>query len=99
MGAHAAQVGHSHPCYMYHQMCEGQATLKEVLEQLGVFLAVVVLSALVYVCYAYAPRITRAVSPSTVHGIVRVIAFILLCIGVQIAWNGMSALLGTVVRH
>jgi hypothetical protein len=35
MGAHAVQVGHSHPCYMYHQMCEGQATLKEVLEQRG----------------------------------------------------------------
>ena len=29
------QAGHSHPCYMYHQMCEGQATLKEVLEQSG----------------------------------------------------------------
>ena len=29
------QVGHQHPCYMYHQMCEGQATLKEVLEQSG----------------------------------------------------------------
>lgn len=29
------QAGHSHPCYMYHQMCEGQATLKEVLELSG----------------------------------------------------------------
>ena len=29
------QAGHSHPCYMYHQMCEGQATLKEVLEASG----------------------------------------------------------------
>ncbi len=60
---------------------------------LGLFLAVVVLSVLVYVCYAYAPKIAQAVSPSTAHGILRVIAFILLCIGVQIAWNGLEALL------
>ena len=30
-----AQSGHHHPCYLYHQMCEGQATLKEVLEKRG----------------------------------------------------------------
>ncbi|CAL5229598.1 g12956 [Coccomyxa viridis] len=29
------EAGHTHPCYMYHQMCEGQATLKEVLELSG----------------------------------------------------------------
>ena len=64
-----------------------------VLARVGLMLAVVLLSALVYVCYAYAPQITRAISPSTVHGILRVIAFILLCIGVQIAWNGLEALI------
>ncbi|HEX4068386.1 MAG TPA: MarC family protein [Acidobacteriaceae bacterium] len=70
---------------------------KEVLGHVGVFLAVVVLSALVYVCYGYAPKITKAISPSTAHGILRVVAFILLCIGVQIAWNGLSVLLKSVV--
>jgi len=68
----------------------------QVLGHVGVFAAVLVLSALVYVCYGYAPRITKAVSPSTAHGILRVVAFILLCIGVQIAWNGLSVLLGSV---
>ena len=71
---------------------------KDFLAHLGVFLAVVVLSVLVYFCYAYAPKITKAVSPSTAHGILRVVAFILLCIGVQIAWNGLSALLAQIVR-
>jgi small neutral amino acid transporter SnatA (MarC family) len=33
----------------------------------------------------------------TAHGILRVIAFILLCIGIQIVWNGLSALLATVI--
>jgi multiple antibiotic resistance protein len=64
----------------------------------GVFLAVVVLSLICYFCYAYAPKITRIIPPSTAHGILRVIAFILLCIGVQIAWNGLSALLTTVIK-
>jgi multiple antibiotic resistance protein len=69
---------------------------RNILGHLGVLLAVVVLSALVYVCYAHAPKITRAISPSTAHGILRVVAFILLCIGVQIAWNGLSSLLATI---
>ena len=68
------------------------------LARAGLLLAAVVLGGLVYLCYAYAPQITRAISPSTVHGILRVIAFILLCIGVQIAWNGLSPLLATVLH-
>jgi len=70
-----------------------------VIGHLGLFLAVVVLSGLVYLCFANAPRITKAISPSTAHGILRVVAFILLCIGVQIAWNGLSVLLGTLLKH
>ena len=56
------------------------------------------LSGSVYLCYAYAPRITHAVSPTTVHGILRVVAFILFCIGVQIAWNGLSGLLTPLLK-
>lgn len=70
----------------------------EVLGHVGLFVAVLVLSALVYVCYANAPRITKAIAPSTAHGILRVMAFILLCIGVQIAWNGVSVLLKGVMK-
>ncbi len=45
------------------------------------------------------PAHRQRISPSTAHGILRVMAFILLCIGVQIAWNGLSALLATVIKH
>ena len=69
------------------------------MSHLGLFLAVLLLSALVFVCYAYAPRITKAISPATAHGILRVVAFILLCIGVQIAWNGFSVLLASVLKR
>jgi multiple antibiotic resistance protein len=71
---------------------------RNVLGHVGVFLAIVVLSVLVYFCYAYAPKLTKVIPPSTAHGILRVIAFILLCIGVQIAWNGLSVLLGGILR-
>ncbi len=73
--------------------------IRNILGHVGVFLAVVVISILCYFCYAYAPKITKAIPPSTAHGILRVVAFILVCIGAQIAWNGLSALLATVVRH
>jgi multiple antibiotic resistance protein len=75
----------------------GRTVTDHVLSHLGVFLAVVVLSVIVYFCYAYAPKVTSKISASTAHGILRVIAFILLCIGVQIAWNGLSALLKTLL--
>lgn len=68
-------------------------TTQDIVEHLGLFVAVLLLSVLVYLCYGYAPRIKAAVAPSTVHGILRIVAFILICIGVQIAWNGFSVLL------
>src|SRR5271154_6410136 len=70
-----------------------------VLAHIGLFIAAVVLSGSIYLCYAYAPRITRAISPPTAHGILRVVAFILLCIGVQIAWNGLDGLLKPLLQH
>ena len=71
---------------------------RDVLAHAGVFFAVIVLSVLVYFCYAYAPKITKVISPSTAHGILRVVAFILLCIGVQIAWNGLAVLISSVLK-
>jgi multiple antibiotic resistance protein len=76
-----------------------KAISKTALSHVGLLLAVIVLSALIYVCYAYAPQITSKISPSTAHGILRVVAFILLCIGVQIAWNGANTLISTVLQH
>lgn len=70
----------------------------DIAAHVGVFIAVVVISLLVYFCYAYAPTITRVIPPSTAHGILRVVAFILVCIGVQIAWNGLAYLLANLIR-
>ena len=61
---------------------------------LGILAGMSLMCLAVFVAYAYAPKITARISPATAHGILRVIAFVLLCIGVQIAWNGLSALNG-----
>ena len=70
----------------------GADLVGSLLAHVGIFLAVVVLSFGVFLCYRYAIRITQKIAPETVHGILRVIAFILLCIGVQIAWKGVETL-------
>jgi len=55
-------------------------------------------SASQFILLCLPPRLTRAIPASTAHGMLRVVAFILLCIGVQIAWNGLSDLLATVLH-
>ena len=74
-----------------------RASSENVMSHLGISLAVVALSLTVFVCYRYAPKITERISPHTSHGILRIIAFVLLCIGVQITWNGVEALIKTVM--
>jgi multiple antibiotic resistance protein len=70
-----------------------KGTLVEaIFAHLGVLFGMALMCLAVFVCYAFAPKITQKISPSTAHGILRVIAFILLCIGVQIAWNGYHTL-------
>jgi multiple antibiotic resistance protein len=69
-----------------------------VFAHVGLFLSALVLSGMVYLCYAYAPRLSRSISPATAHGIIRVVAFILFCIGVQITWNGASDLIKSVIH-
>ena len=49
----------------------------------------------VYLCYAYADRIMRKLGPTGTSVVMRLTAFILLCIGVQILWNGVHALVAS----
>jgi len=52
--------------------------LDEAMTHLGIFLAVLVLSLIVFVSYGYAPKITAHISAQTAHGLLRVISFGLL---------------------
>jgi len=49
----------------------------------------------IYVCYGYSARLAAAVGPSGMNVILRLSSFLLVCIGVQILWNGVSALVKT----
>ena len=67
--------------------------VSSVLGHLGMALAIVALGVTLWLCYTYAPRITQKIAPATIHGILRIVAFVLLCIGVQIALNGLEAIM------
>lgn len=64
----------------------------------AIFIAATLLAVLVYYCYAYAPRLSKLIPQNAADGIQRLVSFILLCIGVQIAWGGVDALLGTLTN-
>jgi multiple antibiotic resistance protein len=56
-------------------------------------IGVSLVAATVFVAYRYADRVSRVLGETGMSVLLRLSAFILLCIGVQIVWNGASALL------
>ena len=51
------------------------------------------LAGTVYICYAFSGRLAQLIGQAGMNVIVRLSAFLLVCIGVQIVWNGVSVLL------
>jgi multiple antibiotic resistance protein len=51
----------------------------------------------IYLSYRFAERIARALGETVMNVVIRLSSFILVCIGVQILWNGLSALLRSVL--
>jgi len=58
---------------------------------IAALLGMAILCGLILVCYAGAARIERMLGRSGTQVVVRLSAFILLAIGVQILWNGLAA--------
>src|SRR5262245_2216473 len=54
---------------------------------------VLTMCGLVYVMYRYSDWISRAIGETGTMVVARLMAFILFCIGIQIAWNGLEELL------
>jgi multiple antibiotic resistance protein len=48
----------------------------------------------IYLCYRYADRVLARLGRTGTSVLLRLSAFILLCVGVQIIWNGLAQLLG-----
>ncbi len=84
----AITIGANHPATM--------RTL--LLHAAGYVLGIALLAATIYVAFANAERMLRRLGESGTNVVLRLSAFILLCIGVQIVWNGASALIASVVH-
>jgi multiple antibiotic resistance protein len=64
----------------------------------GLF-ATIAMAVMVYVCFAYSHWIERVLGRGGTEIAVRLSAFILFCLGVQIIWTGASDLLRVVIAH
>ena len=58
----------------------------------GMGLGVVLTASVIYLCYRYAPQLVRALGSVGTTVLLRFSAFILLCVGVQIVWDGVADL-------
>ena len=62
---------------------------------LATVIASLLVAVSIYLCYGFADRLAAVVGESGMGIILRLSSFLLVCIGVQIMWNGLSALLRT----
>lgn len=56
-------------------------------------LGLAAIAATVYVCYRFAEKTIVVLGEDGINVVVRLSAFILMCIGIEILWNGYSALI------
>jgi multiple antibiotic resistance protein len=67
------------------------------LEAIAAFAGSLAIAISVYLCYAFAQQTARVLGQTSMTVIMRLSAFLLVCIGVQIIWNGLSALLHSIL--
>ena len=81
----AITIGANHPESVRSLLINGPATL----------IGVTLVAATVFIAYRYADRLRRMIGETGMGVLLRLSAFILVCIGVQIVWNGASKLLSS----
>jgi len=62
-------------------------------ESVAAVAALVAVAATIYLSYRFADRLEKALGPNGTNVLVRLFAFVLLCIGAQIMWMGASELI------
>jgi len=67
-------------------------------EAVGAVLGVLAVAAAIYLSYRFAHRLLGLLGDAGLDIFLRLSAFILLCLGVQITWNGCSALIAALPR-
>jgi multiple antibiotic resistance protein len=53
----------------------------------------------IFLCYGFADRLAQMLGPTAMLVFIKLSSFLLVCIGVQIVWNGIKALLESVTLH
>jgi len=71
------------------------AAKNDIFSMLGAVIGAVLIAASVYLCYAFADRLAQVLGATSMSVIMRLSSFLLVCIGTQIIWNGLSAMLKT----
>lgn len=61
----------------------------------GAFIGLVAIGISIYIAYRFAERIARLLGATGLDIMVRLSAFILMCIGIEIVWTGYTALIAT----
>jgi multiple antibiotic resistance protein len=70
----------------------------EILFVLASLAAAVAIAITIFLCFAYADQVQRLLGPGGTDIAVRLSAFILFCLGIQILWSGGSELLKSVLH-
>lgn len=65
----------------------------------GLIVGAVIVAVSVYLSYRFAERVAEVVGRNAMNVVVRLSSFILVCIGVQILWNGLSVLLRSALKQ
>ena len=65
----------------------------------GLLIGALVIAISIYLSYRFAERIAAALGEAAMNVVIRLSSFILVCIGVQISWNGLSTLLRSILAR
>jgi multiple antibiotic resistance protein len=61
--------------------------------QAGAFIGIVAIGFVMYFCFAYSNAIAKRLGPAGLSVLMRLLAFIVLCLGASISWSGIAKLI------
>jgi multiple antibiotic resistance protein len=71
---------------------------QNLLAMVGALIASALIALSVFLCYGFADRLAKLLGATGMSVIMRLSSFLLVCIGVQIFWNGASVLLASLAK-
>jgi multiple antibiotic resistance protein len=90
----AITIGSRKPTYGLQMAELAQHASELALHAVGALFGVAAVAATIYLAYRFAEHLARLLGATGLEVMVRLSAFILMCIGIEIVWNGYTALVG-----